>query len=106
MRVVGPTILDRYDHRIVNLHPAWLPEYPGLHSIERAFADHRDQTGVTVHYIDAGLDSGPIIAQRHVPILADDTLDSLESRVHEVEHQLYPQVLKAVLTDLTKKEQG
>lgn len=106
MRVVGPTILDHYDHRIVNLHPAWLPEYPGLHSIERAFADHRDQTGVTVHYIDAGLDSGPIIAQRHVPILADDTLDSLESRVHEVEHQLYPQVLKAVLTDLTKKEQG
>lgn len=106
MRVVGPTILDRYDHRIINLHPAWLPEYPGLHSIERAFADHRDQTGVTVHYIDAGLDSGPIIAQRHVPILADDTLDSLESRVHEVEHQLYPQVLKAVLTDLTKKEQG
>lgn len=106
MRVVGPTILDRYDHRIVNLHPAWLPEYPGLHSIERSFADHRDQTGVTVHYIDAGLDSGPIIAQRHVPILADDTLDSLESRVHEVEHQLYPQVLKAVLTDLTKKEQG
>ena len=106
MRVVGPTILDHYDHRIVNLHPAWLPEYPGLHSIERAFADHCDQTGVTVHYIDAGLDSGPIIAQRHVPILADDTLDSLESRVHEVEHQLYPQVLKAVLTDLTKKEQG
>ncbi|KRM02379.1 phosphoribosylglycinamide formyltransferase [Limosilactobacillus gastricus] len=106
MRVVGPTILDHYDHRIVNLHPAWLPEYPGLHSIERAFAGHRDQTGVTVHYIDAGLDSGPIIAQRHVPILADDTLDSLESRVHEVEHQLYPQVLKAVLTDLTKKEQG
>lgn len=106
MRVVGPTILDRYDHRIINLHPAWLPEYPGLHSIERAFADHRDQTGVTVHYIDAGLDSGPIIAQRHVPILADDTLDGLESRVHEVEHQLYPQVLKAVLTDLTKKEQG
>lgn len=106
MRVVGPTILDHYDHRIVNLHPAWLPEYPGLHSIERAFADHRDQTGVTVHYIDAGLDSGPIIAQRHVPILADDTLDSLENRVHEVEHQLYPQVLKAVLTDLTKKEQG
>ncbi|WP_304249612.1 phosphoribosylglycinamide formyltransferase [Limosilactobacillus gastricus] len=106
MRVVGPTILDHYDHRIVNLHPAWLPEYPGLHSIERALADHRDQTGVTVHYIDAGLDSGPIIAQRHVPILADDTLDSLESRVHEVEHQLYPQVLKAVLTDLTKKEQG
>lgn len=102
LRVVGPTILDHYDHRIVNLHPAWLPEYPGLHSIERAFNDHKKQTGVTVHYIDSGLDSGPIIAQRHVPILADDTVDTLEARVHETEHQLYPEAVKQVLTELEK----
>lgn len=104
LRVVGPTILEHYDHRIVNLHPAWLPEYPGLHSIERAFADHRSQTGVTVHYIDAGLDSGPIIAQCHVPILATDTAESLESRVHDTEHQLYPLALKQALLALNKKE--
>ena len=103
LRVVGPTILDQYDHRIVNLHPAWLPEYPGLHSIERAFNDHKKQTGVTVHYIDSGLDSGPIIAQRHVPILADDTVDTLEARVHETEHQLYPEAVKQVLTELEKE---
>lgn len=103
LRVVGPTILDHYDHRIVNLHPAWLPEYPGLHSIERAFNDHKKQTGVTVHYIDSGLDSGPIIAQRHVPILADDTVDTLEARVHETEHQLYPEAVKQVLTELEKE---
>ncbi|MBD7895499.1 phosphoribosylglycinamide formyltransferase [Limosilactobacillus sp. Sa3CUN2] len=103
LRVVGPTILDHYDYRIVNLHPAWLPEYPGLHSIERAFNDHKKQTGVTVHYIDSGLDSGPIIAQRHVPILADDTVDTLEARVHETEHQLYPEAVKQVLTELEKE---
>lgn len=103
LRVVGPTILDHYEHRIVNLHPAWLPEYPGLHSIERAFNDHRKQTGVTVHYIDSGLDSGPIIAQRHVPILPDDTVDRLEARVHETEHQLYSEAVKQVLTELEKE---
>ena len=103
LRVVGPTILNQYEHRIVNLHPAWLPEYPGLHSIERAFNDQRKQTGVTVHYIAAGLDSGPIIAQRHVPILPSDTVETLEERVHETEHQLYPEAVKQVLTELEKE---
>lgn len=103
LRVVGPTILNQYEHRIVNLHPAWLPEYPGLHSLERAFNDRRKQTGVTVHYIDAGLDSGPIIAQRHVPILPSDTVETLEERVHETEHQLYPAAVKQVLTELEKE---
>ncbi|MBD5806069.1 phosphoribosylglycinamide formyltransferase [Lactobacillus sp. 0.1XD8-4] len=104
LRVVGPTILDHYAHRIINLHPAWLPEYPGLHSIERAFDDRRAQTGVTVHYIDADLDSGPIIMQEHVPILPTDTVETLEERVHETEHRLYPQALKKALEN--EKEQG
>ena len=97
LRVIGPTILDHYAHRIINLHPAWLPEYPGLHSIEKEFAVQQAQTGVTVHYIDAGLDSGPIIAQEHVPILPTDTIETLEARVHETEHQLYPEALKQAL---------
>ena len=104
LRVVGPTILDHYDHRIVNLHPAWLPEYPGLDSIARAFNDHRTQTGVTVHYIDADLDAGPTIAQCHVPILPDDTVDSLEARVHATEHQLYPLALREALFAAGEKE--
>lgn len=103
LRVVGPTILNHYDHKIINLHPAWLPEYPGLHSIERAFNDHRKQTGVTVHYIDSGVDSGPIIMQEHVPILPTDTVESLETRIHEVEHQLFPTALKQVLTEIEKE---
>lgn len=104
LRVVGPTLLKPYAGRIINLHPAWLPEYPGLHSIERAFNDHRRQTGVTVHYIDAGLDTGPIIAQERVPIKPTDTLASLAARVHEREHRLYPAALKQVLVKLTKEK--
>ncbi|QLL70770.1 phosphoribosylglycinamide formyltransferase [Lactobacillus sp. 3B(2020)] len=103
LRVVGSTILAAFPNRIVNLHPALLPKYPGLHSIERAFDAGEKETGVTVHYIDAGLDSGPIIAQRAVPILPTDTVESLETRVHEVEHQLYPTVLKQVLTSLEEE---
>ncbi|WP_286029010.1 phosphoribosylglycinamide formyltransferase [Ligilactobacillus agilis] len=99
MRVIGPTILADYEGKIINLHPAYLPEYPGLHSIERAFADKKKQTGVTVHYIDSGLDSGPIIAQEHVAILPTDSLASLEERIHACEHRLYPQVLQTILAN-------
>lgn len=103
LRVVGPTILAAFPNRIINLHPALLPKYPGLHSIERAFEAGEQETGVTVHYIDAGLDSGPIITQQAVKVLPTDTVESLESRIHEVEHQLYPTVLKQVLTSLEEE---
>ncbi|WP_178198391.1 phosphoribosylglycinamide formyltransferase [Ligilactobacillus sp. Marseille-Q7487] len=97
MRVIGPLILSKYEGKIVNIHPAYLPEYPGLHSIERALADGKQKTGVTIHYIDSGVDSGPIIAQEHVAILADDTLETLEQRVHACEHRMYPRVLAQIL---------
>ncbi|MFT9003618.1 MAG: phosphoribosylglycinamide formyltransferase [Liquorilactobacillus hordei] len=103
LRVIGAPILDNYEGRIVNLHPAYLPEYPGLHSIERAFDDQKKQTGVTVHYIDSGLDSGPIIAQKRVPIFEDDTIESLEARIHACEHKLYPEVVKSILNELIEK---
>lgn len=103
LRVVGSTLLNYYEGHMVNLHPAWLPEYPGLHSIERAYNDHQDQTGVTVHFVDSGLDSGPIIMQERVPIYPSDSLATLEARVHATEHRLYPQAVKKVLTDLEKE---
>lgn len=110
MRVIGAEIIKTFENRIINLHPAYLPEYPGLHSIERAFEDHvqnsRTETGVTVHYVDCGLDSGPIIAQRHVPIYDEDTVDELEERVHECEHILFPQTIKRVLNDRIAYEKG
>ncbi|MDM8223120.1 phosphoribosylglycinamide formyltransferase [Ligilactobacillus salivarius] len=101
MRIIGKPILDEYEGSIINLHPAYLPEYQGLHAIERAFADHKehnkDQTGVTLHYIDSGLDLGPVIYQEHVPIYQDDTCETLEERIHECEHRIYPKVLNEVL---------
>lgn len=110
LRVVGPTILNEYPNSIINLHPALLPKYPGLNSIERAFDDYKKgkikETGVTVHFIDAHLDHGPIIAQQAVPIYPDDTVDTLEARVHETEHKLFPATLRKVLSQRMEKEEN
>lgn len=99
MRIIGPTLLQAYPNKILNIHPALLPSFPGAHGIEDAFSAGVKTTGVTIHYIDAGIDSGPIIAQESVPILPDDTLATLAARIHQTEHRLYPAVLK----DLIKK---
>lgn len=107
LRVVGPTILQAYPQSIVNLHPALLPHYKGLNAIERAFADFQagkiKQTGVTVHFIDEQLDHGQIIAQQAVPIKDDDTEETLEARIHQTEHQLFPAAVKQVLTERMNK---
>lgn len=107
LRVVGSTILNEYPDSIVNLHPALLPKYPGLNSIARAFVDYQrgliDKTGVTVHFIDARLDHGPIIAQKAVPIYPDDTEETLETRVHETEHELFPMAVSEVIQTRMKR---
>ena len=93
MRIVGPTLLAEYEGRMVNLHPALLPKFPGAHAIADALAAGASETGVTVHYVDAGVDTGPVIAQQAVPVLPGDDEDSLAERIHAAEHVLYPQVL-------------
>ncbi|MBU6034451.1 bifunctional phosphoribosylaminoimidazolecarboxamide formyltransferase/IMP cyclohydrolase [Lactobacillus helveticus] len=107
LRVVGSTILNEYPDSIVNLHPALLPKYPGLNSIARAFEDYQrgliDKAGVTVHFIDARLDHGPIIAQKAVPIYPDDTEETLETRVHETEHELFPMAVSEVIQKRMKR---
>ncbi|MFD1471167.1 phosphoribosylglycinamide formyltransferase [Companilactobacillus mishanensis] len=99
MRVVTPTLLSQYPGKIINIHPSCLPKYSGLEAIERAFEAGENQTGVTIHYIDEGVDTGPVIRQAVVPILDTDTVDTLEARVHEKEHEIYPEVV----LDLLKK---
>jgi len=96
MRIIGKPILDEYEGRIVNIHPSLLPAFPGLDAIKKAFESGVSQTGVTVHYVDAGVDTGPIIAQKPVDILPGDTLENLEARVHETEHRLYVSVLREI----------
>ena len=94
MRLVGSTLLEAYSNKIINIHPSLLPAYPGLNSIRRAFEDEVSETGITVHYVDSGMDTGPIIAQRVVKIEEGDTLETLEEKMHQVEHELYVEVLK------------
>jgi len=93
MRMVTGVLLDAFPHRILNLHPALLPSFVGAHAIQDAFDAGVKVTGVTVHFANAEYDKGPIIAQRAVSVREDDTVETLEERIHEVEHELYPQVL-------------
>lgn len=93
MRKVTNKVLDAFPDRIVNLHPALLPSFKGAHAIEDAFNFGVKVTGITVHFANEDYDKGPIIAQRAVEVRESDTLDSLEERIHEAEHALYPEVL-------------
>ncbi len=96
MRKVGTKVLDAFPDRVVNLHPALLPSFTGAHAIRDAFESGVKVTGVTVHFANAEYDKGPIIAQEPVRIEEGDTLDSLEARIHQTEHQLYPRVLRLI----------
>ncbi|MDD5006262.1 MAG: phosphoribosylglycinamide formyltransferase [Candidatus Omnitrophica bacterium] len=89
MRIVGKDILSEYKNRILNIHPALLPSFKGAHGIKDAFDYGAKVTGVTVHFVDERTDHGPIILQEAVPVKKDDTLKSLEERIHKVEHKLY-----------------
>ena len=102
MKVVTPVLLAAYANRIINIHPSLLPKYSGLEAIERAFASGDPETGVTIHYIDEGVDTGPIIKQCKVVRLKHDTEDSLEQRIHQTEHQMY----REVILDLLNKNNG
>ena len=97
MRIVGPVLLGAYPERIINLHPSLLPEFRGKDAIGQALAAGVRQTGVTVHLVDAGLDTGPIIAQEVVPIAPEDDAATLHARVQRVEHRLLPAVVRALV---------
>ena len=96
MRKVTPVMLEAFPDRVLNLHPALLPSFKGAHAIQEAFDAGVKVTGVTVHFANEDYDKGPIVAQRAVEVREDDTLETLEARIHEVEHELYPQVLRLV----------
>ncbi|MCH5463254.1 phosphoribosylglycinamide formyltransferase [Lactobacillus sp. LC28-10] len=97
MRIVGPTLLSAFPRRIINIHPALLPSFPGRHGIEDAYKAGVRVTGVTIHYVDGGVDTGEIIAQEPVYRTDQDTLTSLEAKIHSVEHQLYPKTVRQLI---------
>ncbi len=96
MRKVTSVILDAFPDHVLNLHPALLPSFKGAHAIADAFEAGVKVTGVTVHLANEDYDLGPIVAQRAVEVREGETIDELEARIHEVEHVLYPEVLRAI----------
>jgi phosphoribosylglycinamide formyltransferase-1 len=93
MRVLKAPMLDAFPRRIINLHPSLLPKFPGREAWTQALAAGETVTGCTVHYVEAGVDSGEVIAQREVPILPNDTTAVLHERIQEVERELFPAVI-------------
>ena len=95
MRILSPAAVDRFPNRIINIHPALLPAFPGAHAVPAALAHGVKVSGVTVHFVDDEVDHGPIIAQRSVPVEAGDTEETLHARIQSEEHRLFPLVVKA-----------
>ncbi|WP_456282959.1 phosphoribosylglycinamide formyltransferase [Bacillus sp. JZ34] len=97
MRLIGDTLLSAYRNKIINIHPSLLPAFPGIDAIGQAYRAGVKVAGITVHYVDEGMDTGPIIAQRAVELEKSETLASLEEKIHKLEHELYPEVIKELL---------
>ncbi|WP_338779704.1 phosphoribosylglycinamide formyltransferase [Metabacillus sp. FJAT-52054] len=104
MRLIGPVLLDAFPTKIMNLHPSLLPKFPGKDAIERAFQSGDTETGITIHYVDEGMDTGPIIDQMRVAI--PESLEQLKINIHKAEHAFFPAVLQHVLKIKTEVKQS
>jgi len=94
MHLLTAAFLKRFPGAIVNVHPSLLPEFPGTHAVEEQLAAGVAESGATVHIVDEGVDSGPVLAQERVPVLAGDTAETLHERIKSVEHRLLPEVVR------------
>lgn len=103
MRLLSPAFIEAWRGRILNIHPSLLPLYPGLHTHRRALEAGDQEAGCSVHLVTEGVDEGPVLAQRRVPILRGDTEESLAERVLQAEHELYPTALARFVRDLQRE---
>jgi len=97
MRLLGPVLVDSYPNRIVNIHPSLLPKYPGKHGIAESYESGDRELGITIHYVDHGLDSGPIILQQSFTRDGSESIEDIEAKIHSLEHRYYPSVVKSLL---------
>jgi len=97
MRLIGDTLLQEFPGKIINIHPSLLPNFPGKDAVGQALAAGAKETGVTVHYVDEGMDTGPIIAQEAVGIIEGETNESLQAKIQSIEHGLYPKVVQSLV---------
>ncbi len=95
--LLRPVLLERFPAKVLNVHPALLPAFPGAHAVEEALAAGATETGATVHLVDEGVDTGPVLRQEAVPVLPGDTPDTLHARIREVEHRLLPEVVRELI---------
>ena len=102
MRIIKPGLLKAFAGRIINIHPSLLPNFPGLEAGRQALAAGVKETGCTVHFVDGGIDTGPIIVQRKVPVLPGDTVETLMNRIHAQEHIAYPEALQKIAAGLVR----
>jgi len=106
MRILGPAFVRRFEGRLLNVHPSLLPAFPGLHTHRRAIEAGCKASGATVHFVTADLDHGPIVGQAVVPVLADDTEETLAARVLAQEHVLYPRAIRWLLEGELERRDG
>ncbi len=106
MRILSASFVKLYHNRILNIHPSLLPDFKGAQAIKDAFNHQAATTGVTVHFVDAQVDNGPIILQQEVAITKNDTLVSLEKKIHSVEHKLYPEAIRLFIRGKIKVRGG
>jgi phosphoribosylglycinamide formyltransferase-1 len=102
MQLLSPAFVARFRNRVVNIHPALLPDFPGLDAIGQALEAGVETTGVTVHFVDEGVDTGPSIVQREVPVPAGRERAELEEAIHAVEHQLYPEAIRMIARGMVR----
>jgi phosphoribosylglycinamide formyltransferase-1 len=106
MRILGPAFVRRFEGRLINVHPSLLPAFPGLHTHRRAIEAGCKASGATVHFVTADLDHGPIVGQAVVPVLADDTEETLAARVLAQDHVLYPRAIRWLLEGELERRDG
>ena len=97
MRLIGKTLLSAFPRKIINIHPSLLPAFPGLDAIGQAYHAGVKVAGITIHYVDEGMDTGAIIAQGALHLGVDETLETLEEKIHALEHKLYPKTLEQII---------
>ena len=102
MRLLTPRFLDRWANRVVNIHPSLLPKYPGTRGIEESYESGDPEIGITIHIVDAGTDTGPVLLQKSIPREKNDSLEDVENKIHALEHYWYPEVIKDLLVPRLK----
>ncbi len=103
MKIITEKLIEPYWKKIINIHPALLPKYPGTNAIERSYASKDRELGITIHYVDTGVDTGPIILQKSFIRDGNESLEEIEKRIHRLEHLYYPQVVVELLDRIGEK---